>query len=453
MLQFQSIFRIKYRGMCHLGSANRWKMNWLQRYRIRYYLRNSIWVGPLITIVAAILAVDILHEIEEVNGSRANLNPDTARGVLGALAGSMFTFIVFVGSSLLLVVQVASAQLTPRVIGALFRDKVIKVTLAIFAFFFTFALAAMVRIDSTVPLLVTHFAAYGCVASVGVFLFLIDYVGKKLRPSGIFASVAAEAHRIINSVYPRRLSDAHEIVGEPARGPSDLPLRVVPSKASGVVLAFDTPGLVAIGKLHDCVLELVPQVGSFVAPGDSLFQIRGGPDLPVDSLYHSIAFGAERTMEQDPAFGFRLIVDIASKGLSPAINDPTTAVLAIDRLHHLLRHVGKRRLDNEKVKDESGQVRLIYRTPDWEDFVALAVTEIRQFGGTSIQIARRLRAMLVNLLATLSPVRAAPLQRQLQLLKKSAEHFFHDPDDRALADESDSQGMGGTSEPYAHAQA
>src|SRR5262249_57870447 len=114
-------------------------------------------------------------------------------------------------------------------------------------------------------------------------------------------------------------------------------------------------------------------------------RMEGRPDPPASGLPQSVARGAERTMEQDPRFAFRVIVDIASKALSPAINDPTTAVLAIDRIHHLLRHIGGRRLDNEKVRDGSGRVRLIYRTPDWEDFVTLAVTEIRQFGAASIQ--------------------------------------------------------------------
>jgi uncharacterized membrane protein len=109
--------------------------------------------------VVAIFAVHTLHAIEQAMGWQANVNPETARGVLGALAGAMFTFIVFVCSSLLLVVQLASAQLTPRVIGTMFRDRVIKVTLAVFVFSFTFALAAMVRIGSTVPFLVTQCAA------------------------------------------------------------------------------------------------------------------------------------------------------------------------------------------------------------------------------------------------------------------------------------------------------
>ena len=220
------------------------------------------------------------------------------------------------------------------------------------------------------------------------------------------------------------------------------PSSIVTSPSAGVVLAFDVEGVVALGTRHDCVVELVPQVGDFVAPGDPMFRVYGGAELRPSSLHQSIAIGAERTIEQDPALAFRLIVDIASKGLSPAINDPTTAVLALDRIHHLLRHVGGRRLDNEKVRDAAGRARLIYRTPDWEDFVVLAVTEIRQFGSSSIQIARRLRAMLDDLIRTLPEERADPLRRELKLLTESAQRFFQDPEDRALAAVSDSQGVG-----------
>ena len=148
-------------------------------------------------------------------------------------------------------------------------------------------------------------------------------------------------------------------------------------------------------------------------------------------------------MEQDPAFAFRIIVDIASKGLSPAINDPTTAVLAIDQIHHLLRSVGGRHLDEGLVHDRSGSLRLVYPTPDWEDFVHLAVTEIRQFGGTSIQVARRLRAMLENLTEVLPPERTALLRGELTLLQRAAGRSFPEPEDQALADESDLQGVGG----------
>ena len=421
-------------------------MNWLQRYRVRHYLRNSIWIWPVATMAVALIAVRFLHWLEVAMGWQASVSPDTARTVLGALGGAMFTFIVFVCSSLLLVVQLASAQLTPRVIGTMFRDRVTKLTLAVFVFSFTFVLAAMMRIDETVPLLITLVAGYGSAVSVGVFLYLIDHVGKMLRPSGVFDSVASEANRVIAAVYPRRMSEPPDRPLEPADALDKKTAYAVPSIAGGVVLAFDQAGLVALAARHNCVIELVRQVGNFVAPGDSLFRVHGGV-LPADALYHSIALGAERTMEQDPAFAIRMIVDIASKGLSPAINDPTTAVLALDRIHHLLRDVGSRRFDDERVRDAAGRVRLIVRTPDWEDFVVLAVTEIRQFGGASIQIARRMRAMLEDLIATLPEERAEPLRMELTLLKRSAERFFQEPEDRALAETSDSQGVGGARDP------
>src|SRR6516165_8583927 len=150
-------------------------MNWLQRYRVRHYLRNSIWIWPVATMVVALIAVRFLHWLEVAMGWHASVSPDTARTVLGALGGAMFTFIVFVCSSLLLVVQLASAQLTPRVIGTMFRDRVTKFSLVVFVFSFAFVLAALIRIGSTVPILITMIAAYGCVVSVGVFLYLIDH--------------------------------------------------------------------------------------------------------------------------------------------------------------------------------------------------------------------------------------------------------------------------------------
>jgi uncharacterized membrane protein len=160
-------------------------------------------------------------------------------------------------------------------------------------------------------------------------------------------------------------------------------------------------------------------------------------------LRQSVGFGAERTPEQDPAFAFRIIVDIASKALSPGINDPTTAVLAIDQIHHLLRQVGGRHLDTGLERDAIGRIRLVYRTPDWEDFVHLAVTEIRHFGGVSIQVARRLRAMLEDLIRTLPDERGTLLRQELNLLHRSAERFFSEPEDRVLANVSDFQGVGG----------
>jgi uncharacterized membrane protein len=147
-------------------------------------------------------------------------------------------------------------------------------------------------------------------------------------------------------------------------------------------------------------------------------------------------------MEQDPAFAFRIIVDIAIKALSPAINDPTSAVVALDQIRYLLREVGIRRLDTGLVHDRKGDLRLIYRTPNWEDFVGLAVTEIRQFGADSVQIARRMRAMLESLMQSLPSTRVPALRQELMLLDCLIERAFADAEDQLLARTPDSQGLG-----------
>jgi uncharacterized membrane protein len=428
-------------------------MNWLQRYRLRHYIRNSIVVLPVVGIVVAVFTVWSLHSIEREMGWESARSVEAARIVIGTLAAAMLTFIVFLSSTLLVAVQIASAQLTPRIIAFVFRDPVTKGALTVFVFTFTLSLAVLVRITETVPLISSRLAAWSCVVSLCAFFYLIDHVGKELRPSGVLKEIGEAGRRVIESVYPRLLADSPDGPREFLDILDEPPALVIANPKPGVVLAFDSAGLVRLTKRADCLIELVPQVGDFVGAGDPLFKVfQNGSGLSAEAACLCVAVGQERTHEQDPALAFRIIVDIAAKGLSPAINDPTTAVLAVDQIHHLLRRVGKRHLDEGVIRDDSGRVRLVYRTPDWEDFVQLAVTEIRQFGGSSIQIVRRLRAMLENLIETLPAERIDLLRQELALLQRTADRFFLEPEERVLAATGDSQGMGGTRDRFSQAR-
>jgi uncharacterized membrane protein len=421
-------------------------MTWLQRYRVRHYVANSIWLLPFLSTLAAIAAVRLLHWIEKDMGWDSALDENTARALLGTIAASLLTAIVFICTALLVAMQLASAALTPRIIALVFRDPVTKFSLTLLVFAFTFSLSALIRIQAKVPLLTTHLAAYGCLVCLAVFFYLIDHLGKALRPSGVLQIVGWLGRRVIDSVYPDPPAEPPEkTMKEAAEILAGQPTATVANRKDGVVLAFDEAGLVALAQRADCVIELVPQVGDYVAAGDPLFRVYRDGTAP-ESLWQSVAVGQERTLEQDPTFAFRIMVDIACKALSPAINDPTTAVLALDQIHHLLRVVSNRNLDTGNVRDAAGRLRLIYRTPDWEDFVRLAVTEIRHYGGESIQILRRLRGMLVNLIETLPEARAARLRQELALLHRAAERFFQEPEDRALAEVGDSLGVGGKDE-------
>lgn len=420
-------------------------MTWLQRYRLNALVTESVWLPPLFGMAFALLAHPQLRRLDAAFGWTAVVGPDGARAVLGALASSMLTFIVFVFSILLVAVQLASAQLTPRIIANVYRNPVLKFSLTLFVFSFTYTLGALARIEDTVPLVSVWVGVYSSVACIGVFLYMIDHVGKGLRPVSVLTGVGTRGQGVVRAVYPRPVAGTEDTRTNVPLARAGEPSRIVEAKRTGVVLAFDVGGLVDLARRADCLIELVPQVGDFVTSGDPLFRVYGGDKAIVDRvLAESVAVGPERTMEQDPEFAFRIIVDVAAKALSPAINDPTTAVLALDQIHRLLRTVAGRQLDTGRVHDEAGTLRLAYRTPDWEDFVSLAVTEIRQFGRDSIQIARRMRAMLENLIAVVPPQRAAALRAELELLSRGVEREFTDPEDRLRAASGDSLGVGGS---------
>jgi uncharacterized membrane protein len=315
--------------------------------------------------------------------------------------------------------------------------------LGLFVFTFIYGMAVLGRLEDEVLELPVFLTVLLSVASIGTFLFVVEFVGKELRPATVVARVAREGLQVIRSVYPLLWSGTTQL--EAPILPKDRVCRSLGHKGNpGVIVAFEIDRLFALAVKHACIIELVPQVGDYVAAGAPLFRIYAGDQrIRCRELRNAIAFGRERTMEQDPAFAFRIIIDIAEKALSPAINDPTTGVLAIDQIQCLLQEVGERDLSTGTVSDEDGQIRLVYRTPDWEDFVSLAVSEIRHYGGGSLQIVRRLRSMLVSLIAVLPPARAPFLQEQLDLLRAAVEKAFYDPWDRVHAEVADPQGLGG----------
>jgi uncharacterized membrane protein len=177
---------------------------------------------------------------------------------------------------------------------------------------------------------------------------------------------------VIKSIYPERI--AHEPSrSTPPEDPGPVTRTVLHRGTPGIILAVDVPQLIAEAAKKNGVIEFAPQVGDFVGGDEPVFLLHGSAaDVDDDVLRASVIFGSERTMEQDPLFAFRILVDIAIKALSAAINDPTTAVLAIDQLHRLLRSAGRQRLRIDERLKLDGKVRLIIRAPVWDDFVHLA---------------------------------------------------------------------------------
>lgn len=418
-------------------------MTWERRYRLQLAARGSLVLWATAAIGLALAVAPLVREIDRETGIKVfHYNPGGAQAVLAALVGSMLTFIVFVLSAMLIVVQLASAQLTPRVIAIVYSMPRVKITLGLFSFTFTYTLAALSRVEESVPDLHVGVAVIlNLVCLVAFFLFVQKLTGG-LRPPEMMRFVADRGHEILVAVYPETYRPDAECTA--ARSTAD-DFRIVEfSGRSGMLMAFDIRALCRIARSANAVVELVPEVGDFVADGDPLFRVRGSDSISTTALRDCVAIGTERTLDQDPRFAFRILVDIATRALSPGINDPTTAVLALDQIHHLLLAVGKRSLGDGEVRDETGTVRVRFGTPNWGDYVVLATAEIRQFGLGSLQVHRRLRAMLVHLAATLPAERRPALEAELASLSLADERGFGDEGDRHRAGEADYQGVGGS---------
>jgi uncharacterized membrane protein len=413
-------------------------------------MKSALWIVPFLAVLIFMVFSRITHWIESWLWRLGYIDQTTsfmgygmsgARTTLETIITLDMSFIVFTFGSLLVAIQVAGGQYTPRIIATTFlRDNAIRYSVGFFVFTLLFNLRTLNHMDAKVHQLNTFISGLLGLFSIVVFLYLIDYAARMLRPVSIVQRVARDGLAVIREVYPHTTVE-HPV---PLRAAAVSPQRTVSHEGnSGIVLAVNIPVLVAHARRLDGIIEFVPQVGDFVAVNEPLFRLFGGADaIDERELRGAVAFGSERTIEQDPTFAFRILVDIANKALSPAINDPTTATLAMDQLLRLLLSVGGRHLRSEEIDDEGGTLRVIFRTPNWEDFVHLTFTEVRHFGAGSIQIARRLRSMLEVLIGALPAHRHAALCNELSLLDRDVERHYTFPEDRSLARIPDPQGLG-----------
>jgi uncharacterized membrane protein len=217
---------------------------------------------------------------------------------------------------------------------------------------------------------------------------------------------------------------------------------------SGVIQAIDIDGLVAWAGARRCAVVLHHPVGNFVPTGATLFEVYGGDADPqaLTALQRMLALGVERTIEHDPAFAIRIMVDIANRALSAAVNDPTTAVQILDHLEETLILIGRTpglHSGQWAFRDDADRVRLLVPAPRWEDYLSLTMTEIRAYGGGAMQVVRRLRALLESVRAAVRPEYVAAVDEELARLDQVVQQHFGEYADLDRARTADRQGVGG----------
>ncbi|WP_331772664.1 DUF2254 domain-containing protein (plasmid) [Embleya sp. NBC_00888] len=425
-------------------------VSWAAVFRLRQYTKASLWIAPLGGMALGVILAEcaIAADGADWPPSGWRYSATTASGVLSSIVGSMVALLGFVVTIGVLVIQQATSALSPRYMRLWYRDRLQKTVLATFTGTFAFAFSLLRSIESnSVPDLGVTLAGAAVAVSLLLLLVYLNRFTHNLRP----VAIADLVGRTGTSVFARGATEVRASV--PDDGESVLPqgpVTFVHSTHGGAIQALDKAGLIATAVRHDCVLVVPHLIGDFVPPGAVLVEIHGGTSAPgprrVTGL---VALGTERTIEQDPAFALRVLVDIAIRALSPAVNDPTTAVQVLNHIESFLGVVGRAPVRGRYVMaDDRGRPRLVLHGRDWENYLQLAVSEIRDYGATSLQVCRRLRALLDGLVDALPHERHPALRHELDLLDQSVDRSFTDPARHTSAQVADRQGIGGRIRPH-----
>jgi uncharacterized membrane protein len=338
--------------------------------------------------------------------------------MLGVMSSSMLTFVGVVFAISLVGLQLASSQLSPRVIRTFVRSGVTKVAFGFFLATFAFAVTGLALDEVKDPTTATRTVAVSLVmltTAVVVFVVYVTSTMRLLEVGWVITAVAHEARAAIRRGYPP--AESYVEARPPCLGahPRIVHLSRQDSRSYrgvlGTVLGVDRPRLVSLAVSHDCVIEVLPRVGEYVATGGPVLAVHGDRAPPDSELRACVELGRARTLYQDPTFGIRQLVDVGTQALSPAINQPTTAVLVIDRLHDLLLRISRLPQPTGLHVDSTGTVRLVEPTYSWAYLLDLAFVEISALGIASPHVTRRLYAAFRDLGADVSDEAARDVAR------------------------------------------
>jgi uncharacterized membrane protein len=417
--------------------------------RRRRFRRREVpsWMVILSYVLGTMILGAVLPRLEALYLPELNLglSVSSALTVCGAIASGMLALTGIVFSLSFVMVQFSSAAYSPRLVQWFAKDPVVTHATGIFTATFLYAIFTSAWIDrqgsGRVPYVSGMIVLLLLLASVFAFTGLVHRIGM-LQISKVLSYVGDRGREIIAEMYPP-LEDATGVLRPPEPKPAGPWMQTLTYMGPPqVVAALDVPGLAAAAQSAGGLVVVRFAVGSTVMEGDVLARVAGSTPLPERDLLACIHLTQERTFEQDPKYALRILVDVAIKALSPAINDPTTAVQALDQLEDQLRRLGACKLDVGRVRDGAGTLRLVFPVPTWEDFLRLAFEEIRACGAGSVQVMRRMREAQNTLLAAVPETRKDAVREALARLDATVGRAYSDPREQSDALVGDRQGLG-----------
>lgn len=386
-------------------------------------LSSAFWAMPALITAGAVLLAFVAITIDRDLGSDLGIvyggGPESARTILNVVASSVLTFAALTFSITMVALQLASSQFSPRVLRTLLRDRWTQSALGVFVGTFVFALLTLREVrggqSSFVPGLAVSLSILLALTSIATLMGFLHHMAQSLRVVTIIDRIARETRKAVEAWYP----DEHD----PDRSAGTTVVAgaqcTVPAPDDGVLTWYNRDRLAGVADEHRLTVELLVPSGTWVVEGQPLLVVHGADEPPADLTAH-LGVGRERETPHDPAYGFRQLVDIAEKALSPGLNDPTTAVQCLDRMHGLLRRLAVRELAvGDAVVD--GVLRFRAPVPSWEDYLGLACNEVRHWGAESVRVRQRLGSMLEDLAGVVEGDRLRAVEDQRRRLEERPE--------------------------------
>lgn len=422
-------------------------VNRLFLHRLRLWWWRASWVLPVAAVLAALLfqmTTDSVDEWLYAEGTQPFVSGVAATALLAAVGGGMVTFTGLVFSFVVLVLQFGSSQYSPRTVAFLVRNRLTQWVLALFIFTITFCFIGLIEVgsegrDDFEPQTTVLIAVILLLASLIGFVAMLHTVGGRIRVDRVLSDIGrlARSQLRIAFLIQNRSSTRLSPVPEP---PDDL-AEINFFGSPGQLVAVDTAGLLRLAERHRAHIQLDVIVGDSVAFGAVVGSVAGTSPVSARGLSSCLIIDIERSLRYDPVYALRLLVDIAIRALSPAVNDPTTAVRSIDEIEGVLRIAAHQTLGPVALRRGPGT--LVVPAPTWDDFCALALAEIIGFGAQQPQISRRLTALLADLEHDLPAERRPALQHYRAVLLDHVSRFAAG-EERQSALTADRQGLGGS---------
>ena len=417
-------------------------------FRLRIRLSGAMWLPVLAANVVAIALAIVLPVVDEHIGDQRTLPITTsaAQTIFGALAGGMITFTGIVFSAVFVAAQIQTSSYSPRLAARIRRDPVVIAGLAFPTASASYALVALAAIGRQtnrsgdfVPAITVLFGLVLAGVTLGAFVALVQRAFESTQIGGILRTLMRRAYRVIDDVHPRD-APSEDAVAPPT---DPRPREITHAGAPAVIAAIDRAALLRVAEQTGGFVDVVPVVGEYLASGRVVLRISGAREDAEPRLVRRVfVLARQRTVDQDPAFALRMLVDIAIRALSPAVNDPTTAVQVLDRVETLLVELAGRHPGPSIVVDHDGRARARVTAPRWSAYVELGLMEIRRYGADSPQVARRLTALYDRLGDVAGDDERGRVDLERRLLAEAVGAAFPDAEERRIVERADRLGLG-----------